>query len=52
MDNLVKLATILSPLVSGCIAIWAILIARKTIDENKEIAKKQSQILLIKNIYD
>ncbi|TNI86693.1 restriction endonuclease [Aeromonas sobria] len=40
MDNFVKLATILSPLISGCIAIWAILIAKKTIDENKEIAKK------------
>lgn len=40
MDNLVKLATILSPLISGGIAMWAILIARKTIDENKEIAKK------------
>lgn len=40
MDNLVHLATILSPLISGCIAIWAIIIAKKTIDENKEIAKK------------
>ncbi|MBQ0436810.1 restriction endonuclease [Providencia rettgeri] len=40
MDTLVKLATIASPLISGGVAIWAILVAKKTINENKEIAKK------------
>jgi len=40
MNSLVSLATILSPLISGGIAVWAILIAKKTIYENKEIAKK------------
>ena len=40
MDTLVKLATILSPIVSAGITIWAILVAIKTISENKEIAKK------------
>ncbi|EKN3442942.1 restriction endonuclease [Yersinia enterocolitica] len=40
MDILVKLATISSPLVSAGVAIWAILVARATINENKEIAKK------------
>jgi hypothetical protein len=40
MDELVKFATIASPLVSAGVAIWAILVARATINENKEIAKK------------
>lgn len=40
MDTLVKLATIASPLVSAVVAIWAILVAMATINENKEIAKK------------
>lgn len=40
MDTLVKLATILSPLISAGVAIWAIRVATKTIKENKEIAKK------------
>ncbi|ENM5912251.1 hypothetical protein I2709_000541 [Vibrio mimicus] len=40
MDTLVKLATIFSPLISAGVAIWAICVASKTIQENKEIAKK------------
>ncbi|MCH2680607.1 restriction endonuclease [Leclercia adecarboxylata] len=40
MDTLVKLATIASPLVSARVAIWAILVAKATISESKEIAKK------------
>lgn len=40
MDTLVKLATIASPLVSAGVAVWAILVAKATISENKEIAKK------------
>lgn len=40
METLVKLATIASPLVSAGVAIWAILVAKSTISENKEIAKK------------
>jgi len=40
MDTLVKLATIASPLVSAGVAIWAILVAKATISESKEIAKK------------
>ena len=40
MDTLVKLATIVSPLVSAGVAIWAILVAKTTISESKEIAKK------------
>lgn len=40
MDVLVKLATIFSPVVSAGVAIWAILVAKKTISESKEIAKK------------
>lgn len=40
MDTLVKLATICSPLISMAVAIWAIWVAKKTITENKEIAKK------------
>jgi len=40
MDTLVKLATIVSPLASAGVAIWAILVAKKTINENKEVAKK------------
>lgn len=40
MDTLVKLATIASPLVSAGVAIWAILVAKATICESKEIAKK------------
>ncbi|MGK7361189.1 restriction endonuclease [Salmonella enterica] len=40
MDTLVKLATIASPLVSAGVAIWVILVAKATISESKEIAKK------------
>lgn len=40
MDTLVKLATIASPLVSAGVAIWAILVAKATINESKESAKK------------
>ncbi|PTO70540.1 restriction endonuclease [Vibrio splendidus] len=40
METLVQWATALSPAVSGGVAIWAILVAKKTISENKEIAKK------------
>jgi len=40
MDTLVKLATIASPLVSAGVAIWAIFVAKTTISESKEIAKK------------
>ena len=40
MDDFVKLATIASPLVSAVVAIWAILVAKATISESKEIAKK------------
>ena len=40
METLVKLATIASPLVSTGVAIWAILVAKRTIRESKEIAKK------------
>lgn len=40
MDTLVKLATILSPIMSGAVAVWAVCVAKKTIRENKEIAKK------------
>lgn len=39
MDTLVKLATIISPLVSAGVAIWAILVAKTTISESKEIAQ-------------
>ena len=35
MDTLVKLATIISPLVSAGVAIWAILVAKKTISESR-----------------
>lgn len=40
METLVKLVTIASPLVSAGVTIWAILVAKSTISENKEIAKK------------
>lgn len=40
MEGLVEWATVLSPVISGGVAIWAIFIATKTIKENKEIAKK------------
>lgn len=40
METLVNLATIASPLVSAGVAIWAILVAKATISESKEIAKK------------
>ncbi|EGQ8731263.1 hypothetical protein H320_13515 [Vibrio parahaemolyticus 49] len=40
MQELVQWATVLSPVVSGVVAIWAIHVATKTIKENKEIAKK------------
>jgi len=40
MNTLVNLATIVSPLISAGIAIWAIIVAKKTINESKEIAKK------------
>lgn len=50
MDTLVKLATIASPLVSAGVAIWAILVAKATISESKEIAKKLLQTRLIKHI--
>lgn len=50
MDTLVKLATIISPLVSAGVAIWAILVAKTTISESKEIAKKPLQIRPIRHI--
>ena len=40
MDTFVKIATIFSPLISAGVTIWAILVAKKTITESKEIAKK------------
>ncbi|MHA2762766.1 hypothetical protein [Vibrio harveyi] len=40
MEELVQWATMLSPVVSGVVAIWAIRVAKTTIEENKEIAKK------------
>jgi len=40
METLVQWAAVLSPVVSAGVAIWAILVAKKTINENKEVAKK------------